>query len=229
VLIFTAAASGFILSKIKRFQKLMWLAWALTVVGTALLSTLRPDSSPAAQYGYQVISSLGGGIILPARLLSVQASQKKRDIAMATTIVAFMLSVGQEFGIGVGGTIIENRWDSLVHEALAKHELIPEFSISSDYFETAWKITSNFPMQYKAIYREITAESISTLFVYCSACAGVALLSSFMAKDLSLDKDGRSRQRFITTPKGPILNRPPRGSLSSVALVSRELEPTQNS
>jgi hypothetical protein len=186
----------------------MWVAWALTIIGTALLSTLRPNSPPAAQYGYQIISSLGGGIILPARLLSVQASQKKEDIAMATTIVAFMLSIGQEFGIGVGGTIIQNQWDSLVQEALAKHELIPEFFISSDYFETAWKITSNFPMQYKAVYEEITAESISTLFVFCSACAGVALLASFMAEDLSLDKDARGRQRFITTSKGHTPNGP---------------------
>lgn len=203
VLIFTAAVSGFIFSRIKRFQKLMWVAWALTIVGTALLSTLRPNSPLAAQYGYQIISSLGGGIILPARLLSVQASQKQEDIAMATTVVAFMLSLGQEFGIGLGGAIIQNRWDSLVQEALAKHELTPEFSISSDYFETAWNITSNFPVQYKAVYQEITAESIGTLFVFCSVCAGVGFLCSLMAKDLSLDKDARSRQRFITTPKRP--------------------------
>jgi hypothetical protein len=203
VLISTAAVSGFIFSKIKRFQKLMWVAWVFTIVGTALLSTLRPNSPPAALYGYQVFSAIGGGIILPARLLSVQASQKQEDIGMATTIVAFMLSLGQEFGIGGGGAIIQNRWDSLVHEALAKHDLIPEFSISSDYFETAWNITSDFPVQYKAVYQEITAESIGTLFVFCSACAGVALLNSFMAKDLSLDKDARGRQRFISTQKRP--------------------------
>src|SRR2546421_4283455 len=121
VLIFTAAVSGFLFSRIKRFQKLMWIAWAFTITGTALLSTLRASSPPAAQYGYQVISSLGGGIILPARLLSVQASQKLEDIAMATTVVAFMLSIGQEFGIGIGGAIIRNRWDSLVREALSQH------------------------------------------------------------------------------------------------------------
>lgn len=185
----------------------MWVAWALTLVGTALLSTLRPNSPPAAQYGYQIISSLGGGVILPTRLLAVQASQKRENVAMATTIVAFMLSVGQEFGIGIGGAIIENRWDGLVQEALAKHELIPEFSILSDNFETAWNITSSFPMQYKAVYQEIAGESISSFFVFCSGCAAVALVCSFLAKDLSLDKDGRGRQRFVTDSKMPIPSR----------------------
>ena len=37
---------------------------------------------------------------------------------MATTTVAFMLNVGQALGVGVGGTIAQNRCDSLVHDTL---------------------------------------------------------------------------------------------------------------
>ncbi|KAI9781402.1 MAG: hypothetical protein M1839_005996 [Geoglossum umbratile] len=203
VLVVTSAASGFIFSRIKKFQKLMWGAWVLAVVGMGLLSTLRPNSPRAAQYGYQIIGSLGGGIILPGRMLSVQASLKQEDVAMATTIVAFMLSVGQAVGVGVGGNVIQNRWDTLVRESLAKNELTSEFLISPNHFESAWSIMSNFPMRYKAMYQEITAESIGALFIFCSALAGVALLCSFMAEDLSLDKDARSRQRFVGVQQEP--------------------------
>src|SRR5436190_18896188 len=149
----------------KRFQKIMCVAWTLTIIGIALLSTLRPDSPLAAQYGYQIIGSLGGGIVLPGRLLSVQASQRQEDVAMATTVVAFMLSLGQAFGISICGAIIQNRWDTLVHQSLEKHDLIPEFVISSEHFETAWNITSTLPTRYKNVYREITAESISAIFI----------------------------------------------------------------
>jgi MFS family permease len=217
----SSGVSGFIFARIKRFQKLMWAAWSLVVIGTALLSTLRPNSSPAQQYGYQIIGALGGGIILPGRVLSVQAAQKPEDVAMATTVVAFMLSMGQAFGIGVGGTIIQNRWDTLVNQALAARELIPKFKITSSDFEAAWKITSAFPAQYRQVYQDITAESMSTMFIFCASCAGVGLLTSLLSKDLSLDKDNRGRQRYLnpSTTVGNADAEPIQPTMSQLALI----------
>ena len=201
MLVVSSASSGFIFAKMKSFQKLMLVAWCLVIIGSALLSRLGPNSSEAEQYGYQMIGALGGGIILPGRLLAVQASQKQADVAIATTIVAFMLNLGQAFGVGIGGTILQNRWDSLLHQAAEQQGLPPKFQVTGARVESAWKITSTFPMKWRTLYREITAESISTLFIFCAAAAGVGLLSSFASKDLSLDKDARSSQRFVMAPR----------------------------
>jgi len=112
-LVFSAGSSGFLFARFKRFQKLLCFAWVLVVIGLALVSTLRVDSSLSAAYGFQIIAALGGGIILPGRLLAVQSSQNDDDVAMATTLVTFMLSLGQAFGVGVGGSVFQNRWESI--------------------------------------------------------------------------------------------------------------------
>ncbi|KAL1632701.1 multidrug transporter [Neofusicoccum ribis] len=192
MLVVSSASSGFIYAKLKRFQKILNFAWALVVVGTALLSTLRPNSGPGKYYGYQVIASIGGGMILPGRLLSVQASQKPEDVAMATTTMAFMLSIGQAFGMGIGGSVIQNRWDDLVNS----HHIPSKYNIPSSKVESAYKLAKAFPEKIQRAYGDITAKSIATLFIFCCALSAVGFLTSFISKDLSLDKDERGRQRF---------------------------------
>lgn len=165
------------------------------------MSLLRPTSTPAEQYGFQIIAALGGGIILPGRLLAVQASQAEKDIPIATSLVAFMLSLGQAFGVGVGGTVIQNRWQYLVEDSVAKNKLSPEYELSKSELATAWMRTAQFPPQVQALYRLIMAESISSLYIFLAVLAAIALFISFGIKDLSLDKDGRSSQRFHESRK----------------------------
>ncbi|KAF2084894.1 MFS general substrate transporter [Saccharata proteae CBS 121410] len=196
MLVVSSGTSGFVYARLKKFQKLLIVAWALVVVGTALLSRLRADSSAGEYYGYQIIPSIGGGMILPGRLLSVQASQAPVDVAMATTTVAFMLSIGQAFGMGIGGSVIQNRWSELVN----KQDVPAEFYISSAHVESAYKLTADWPAKYQDLYADINAKSIAVLFIFCAALAAVGFLTSFISKDLSLDKDARGLQRFKGAP-----------------------------
>jgi hypothetical protein len=174
----------------------MWAAWGLTTLGLALMTLLRPTSSPAEQYLFPVIASLGGGIILPGRLLSVQAAQKDEDAPLATTMVSFMLSLGQAFGVGVGGSILENRWDDLI--ATSKTPIPARFVITGKNLLSAWRKVPAFPKPLQLLYQQITAKSISTLYAVLAVLAGIALLTSFFSEDLTLDKDARGRQQFAT-------------------------------
>src|ERR1700743_287019 len=70
-----AAGTGFLLSATKKFQKVVWVAWAFLVVGLSLMATLRANSGPAAQFGFQVITAVGSGALFPSRMLAVQADQ----------------------------------------------------------------------------------------------------------------------------------------------------------
>jgi len=199
-LVASSACSGFLFSKLKKFQKLMWAAWALSILGTVLLSTLGVDSNSAQQYIYQIIPSLGGGFILNGRLLTVQAVQKDKDVGMATTVVALLLSLGQAFGVGLAATIWQNRWGTLVATAESAGQIPQQYFIPETNVETAFKIAASFPAQYRDLYRQITAESLSTVFIFCAALSGAGLLTGFISKDITLDKDNRGRQRLVSAP-----------------------------
>ncbi|KAB5566759.1 major facilitator superfamily domain-containing protein [Coniochaeta sp. 2T2.1] len=196
-LVIASGSSGFIFSRLRSVQKILWGAWVLMTIGLALMSQLRRDSPQAAQYGLQVLASLGGGAILPGRLLAVQASQAvEADIPIATSVVVFLLSLGQTFGIGTGSAAIANQWQSLVDKAVAQHNLLPSQAVQSGDLAKTLPHLQVFPATVQAIYQDIVAESVSSLYIVLAALAGFGLLTSLAMKDVSLDKDGRQSQRF---------------------------------
>lgn len=172
----------------------MWAAWSLTTLGLALMTLLSPTSNAAEQYLFPVITSLGGGIILPGRLLSVQASQKDEDAPLATTMVAFMLSLGQAFGVGIGGSILENRWEQLLSRR--NIEIPTQFLLSSREVDSAWRRIPSLPEPFQQFYRELMADSIRSLYAALAVLAGIALSSSFFSENLTLDRDARGKQGF---------------------------------
>jgi len=83
---------------------------------------------------------------------------------------------------------------------IASKSLPLQYIISGNDVGRAWKLATTFPPSIQVIYRQITADSIDTLYILLTALAGGALLTSFFSEDLTLDRDGRGRQRF-TDPK----------------------------
>jgi hypothetical protein len=180
------------------------LGWILITAGMASLSTLKIYSLPAAQYGYQVLYGIGGGILFPGRLYAVQASQEDNDVGIATTMVSFMTSLGEAFGVSIGGTIFQNRWGQLVEEALDSGIIDKDTFIGAADSERAAEIMADFPQQIILLYRGIAASSTDTIWLVLACLASIGVLIAFLSDDLSLDRVTKSKQEFIIAPQADI-------------------------
>lgn len=70
---------------------------------------MHPDSNGGVLYGLRVFSSVGGGLLFPTPVFAAQVNQRNQDIAIATSLIAFFRSVGQTFGVAIGGVILQNQ------------------------------------------------------------------------------------------------------------------------
>jgi hypothetical protein len=192
----SAAVAGIIMTKVKRFKYFNVFAFALFIVGLAGLSTLRAHPSRGQQIGYQILYSIGGGILFPGRLTAVQVSQKEQDVRMATALVSFGTSLGQAFGVAIGSTTFQNVWNILVERDVANGVIPQNMAVKADQAARAVEIIVHFPKVMREIYIEIAAVSIARVWIVSAVLAGVGFLAAVISRNLCLSK-GREENKEL--------------------------------
>jgi hypothetical protein len=189
-----AALGGWFLSKIKRFKWLNVFGLVFFVAGLIGIKFLTENSSKLEIVLLQFIYSVGAGVLFPGRIMAVQAAQKDDDdVPMATALISFGLSLGQCFGVAFGGTVYQNVWNLLVKRDVANGSIPKQYILIADVAEKAAHIIEKFPKKLRDTYRHIMAVSISRIWLVMIFVAATALLASFFSRDLSLDRDTKTK------------------------------------
>lgn len=111
-------------------------------------------------------------------------------------MVSFVTSLGQAFGVGIGGVVFQNQWNKHVHEELNLGHLTEQYILSYREADQAAGLIEVFPSAVQTVYRIIMADVIDTLFIVLAAFSAFALVASFASRNLSLDRETRSVQQF---------------------------------
>ncbi|KAK4446374.1 major facilitator superfamily domain-containing protein [Podospora aff. communis PSN243] len=204
----SAAGSGILMSRLSHFKYFNTAAFGLMVAGCACLSTLRADPSMGQIIGFQFLFNIGGGILFPGRLVAVQAAQRelpggedgeedRSDVRLATSLVSFMTSLGQGFGIAMGSTALQSAWDNYLGDAISRGELgVGEaFVVPGSQAAKSADIISDFPPLIAAMYRQIAALSIARVWYACTALAVVGLFAAMASRNLSLQHKTEEKQK----------------------------------
>lgn len=181
-----AAAAGVGIALTKRFMPFNLVACIILPIGLGLFSTLDAKSTQGEQYGYQSLTAIGGGIIFSGRLLAVQAPQRRaEDIPMATTLVSLFTSLGQSFGLGIGGTIFQNAWNAELDKQVALGRLRGTEIISARDAENAALLIRRLPEEARSAYAIIVSQSLRVLWITLAALAASACLATVFQRNLS--------------------------------------------
>jgi hypothetical protein len=111
-------------------------------------------------------------------------------------MVSFITSLGQAFGVGIGGVVFQNQWNKKIQEELSSGRLSPDYIISYREAEQAAERIKPFPADAQMTYRILMADVIDTLFVVLAAFSAAALIVSLVSRNLSMDRETRSLQQF---------------------------------
>ena len=116
--------------------------------------------------------------------------------SQATAMISFITSLGEAFGVGIGGVVFQNQWNKHIHQAISTGGLPAEYILSYRQAESAAEIIKNFPGPVQTIYRIIMANVIDTLFIVLATFSAAAFLASLWSRNLSMDRETRSVQQF---------------------------------
>ncbi|KAK9322008.1 major facilitator superfamily domain-containing protein [Lipomyces orientalis] len=192
----SAAAAGIITSKTLKFQKLLWLGWTMLACGLGFNALMTPISNGGVNYGLRVIPAIGAGLLFPTPMFAVQVKQYDEDIGIATSMEMFFRSLGQAFGVAIGGVIFQNQFDKLVTKAMNNGTIPLALVVPGAGADSAYMGIRRFPHSVQIAYQYVYADSLRIVWYVMTAIAGVGFFVSLAARNESLDRGTKSKQQF---------------------------------
>ena len=184
-----------------RFQKLTWSAWVILVGGTALNILMKPNSNAGILFGTRVIPAIGGGFLFQLPLFAVQASTIEEDIGIATATITLMRSIGQAFGVAIGGTIFQNQFDFYVHRAIKAGSIPQAMLVLGSQAAGAYDAIKLMPETVQVAYQYVYSDSLRVLWYVMTAIGGLGLIASLFSKNLSMNRSSKAKQSFKDAEK----------------------------
>ncbi|KAG8750054.1 hypothetical protein FRC14_000846 [Serendipita sp. 396] len=103
-----AILGGQILARTGRYRPIMWISWAILVLGYGLFYLLDVHTSTAVQVILLLVEAIGLGPLFPVPFIALQAAMPLKDMATATSTLALVRFLGGTIGISVGNTIYQS-------------------------------------------------------------------------------------------------------------------------
>jgi hypothetical protein len=192
----SAAIAGIIMTIMLRFRTTVWLGWALTFVACGLFTLLSPESTVGDRVGFMILMGVGTGVLFPSLQFAVQAGQPDDDVAYATSTFVFIRSLGQTFGVALGGVIFQNQWDKNMVKLIASNSLPSSFQIHGNEAEGAILLLSQLPPDVLQTVKGLFSDSLRAVWIFFLPLAGIAFVASLFMRNHSLDKVLNSKQMF---------------------------------
>ncbi|KAK4075584.1 hypothetical protein Trihar35433_2144 [Trichoderma harzianum] len=195
----SAVFCGIWVSKSLRFQKMTWIAWTLLTTGTGLVALMKPNSSAGILYAIRIIPAIGGGFLFQLPLFAVQSTAAGQDIGIATSMIAFFRSVGQAFGVAIGGTVFQNEFDRFLATAIAAGRIPPDFVITGAQAAGAYERINALPHTMHDVqetYRYIYADALRIVWYVTTGIAGMGFLVGLLVRNENMDRGNYSKQSF---------------------------------
>ena len=183
-----------------------WIAWILLVSGTELNALMKPDSNAGILYGLRVIPAIGAGFLFQLPVFAVQATIIDDDLGIATSTVTFFRSMGQAFGVAIGGTVFQNQFDLFLNQAVAAGKVPQELIVTGAQAAGAYGAIKKFPEAVQIAYRYIYADSLRTVWYVTTGIAGAGLIVSLLVRNESMDRGNNAKQAFKVETKEKALD-----------------------
>lgn len=199
----SAVFCGLWVSRTLRFQKMTWLAWILLTVGNGLNILMKPESGPGIIYGLRVISAIGGGFLFQLPLFAVHATTMDENLGIATSTLTFFRSLGQAFGVAIGGTVFQNQFDQSVNRAVVAGKIPPAYIVTGAQAAGAYGSIGEFPVEITNVYRYVYADSLRVVWYVTTGLAGAGLIASLLVRNESMDRGNNAKQAFKDQKNSP--------------------------
>ncbi|KAJ7087266.1 major facilitator superfamily domain-containing protein [Mycena belliarum] len=176
-----ALTTGIVVTITKQYRIVNWVGWVISIVGFGLYTLLRQDASVAQWVGFQVVVSIGMGILYAGPVFPLLAPLPNNRTASALALFSFTRSFFQTWGITISGTILQNM---LLKKLPA--DFVAQFPAG---FEIAFAAIPAIKLLEEPLRTQVQAafaESMATIWQTMIGISGLGLLCSFLMAEVPL-------------------------------------------
>lgn len=185
----TSALGGYIISKTKRYVEMQRVGLAMTCVAIGILSTLNPQSNTARRVIYPALFGFPVGFNFQSFLISLQTRVERKDIAVATSMQAYIRQLGLSISIAVGGVAFQNKITDLARTS-GNPTLEQLLSGNAPSSVNALK---GLPAELQEVARSYYMDAFRVQFYVFVAIAGIGFIATLFIpqNDLILKKNSK--------------------------------------
>lgn len=152
----------------------------LSTAGFGLLSALNEHSSVLTQILYPLVAGIGLGMLFHAPYQIFANALKPHELATGTSAFFLVRFTGATVGLAVAGAVFYAQASANLPPGLLSSDSGP----SIDYTGLA----SLEPSEFRSKVLHVVSSSIQTIWAVCSPCLGVAFLTSFLLRRVTIDE-----------------------------------------
>ncbi|THZ61361.1 putative efflux pump antibiotic resistance protein [Aureobasidium pullulans] len=183
--------TGVLITRLGRYQWAVWAGWVIATLGIGTLVSLDQNTSTVAYVFMFICAGIGLGLLMNSLSAAVQAISPTKDVAYASSMFAFMRSLGLCLGVSIGGTIFQN----FLRQRLEHYGLSTELAENAEVYVSLLRSTPSSPQ--KILLKEIINWAFRMLFATLCGICGLGLIISVLIGKYSLDKELDSQHVIV--------------------------------
>jgi MFS family permease len=194
-----AAVTGVLIAKTGKYQKAVWVGWALTTFGFGLLIIPDQNTSAVSLVFIPLAAGLGFGVLTSAQKFPAQAYASNVDLPFASGLNMFFRSLGQMFGVAVGGVIFQNALSRKISEYPHFAQYADEWSSNASALAELIRRLGPDMQEMKAVLVDSYVAAFREIWIVMTVFGGVSLLAVlFGVKEKSLERSHETDQGLVT-------------------------------
>ena len=103
-----AAASGFLIGRLGRYQLQTLIAVVILSVGVFFLARMDANTTYLQASLFMVLAGIGMGLFFPVQTLAAQNAVPRNRIGVGTGVITYLRALGQTLGVAIAGTVVNN-------------------------------------------------------------------------------------------------------------------------
>lgn len=193
-----AVVAGFVLTHTGAYRGIIWISWAVMLLGWGLMTTLDDHSNTAEKTLYPLITAFGLGALFPTPLIALQAAMPLKDMATSTGAFGFLRTMGATVGISIGQAI----YTSALKRKINRIPDLTGTDTSPAALAESVRTLQHLPQPERGQIVHAYAQSISAIWAFNAPVVGVGFIMVLFIKAYSLQRTTTQGGAHATPDKG---------------------------
>jgi hypothetical protein len=189
-LVFASIINGFVIRATGRYLEIIRGCLALLTLAMGLFTTFPGYQSWARIILFEIIVGIAAGPPMQALVMAIQVLLPQQDVAVGTSTLGFVRQMATAISVVICQVIFQSVLAGHANDLLAAGipaHLVTTLTGGSSI--GAADMGDALPDNQRLIYQSVVADSMSKMWIFCTAAAGIGFLASFGIRRVALSDE----------------------------------------
>ncbi|KAJ2056398.1 hypothetical protein GGI17_006204 [Coemansia sp. S146] len=182
-----ASVAGACMLRLGRFRELIVAGGVLIAIGNSLLILLDVDSNNGQRIGFLAITGVGFGFCVQTMLMGAQCAVAGLDMAIVTTLMLFLRTLGGIFALSVLSSVFNNRLRTAADELGAQYPQYGQLILDTINDQSIIGKSTGLPEGVRLGLTDMFQSALHKVFLGLTAFSALMVISTLLFKHVKMN------------------------------------------